>query len=90
MARKCEEMSLLPADGDIDDNQLRVKCPAFDGLSDFPPELSNLMHAGAPFLLINCYVCWFYGGENETTLGCSYPSIFLKKWSFGHGMIQRQ
>ena len=77
-------MSLLPEyDGDMDDNQLRVNGP-----SVFPPELSDLMHAGAPFLLANCYVCWFYGGEDETQICCSYPSISLKKWSFEHGMVQ--
>lgn len=54
---------------------VEIRCP-----SDFPEELSHLMHAGEPGLLRNCYVCWFYGGETETTLGCSYPSIFLEKY----------
>lgn len=53
---------------------LMVECP-----SDFPPELSHIMHAGAPELLRNCYVCGCYGGENDTEIYCSYPSLRIKK-----------
>lgn len=51
-----------------------VDCP-----SDFRPEISHLMHAGAPDLVRNCYVCWLFGGETETEISCGYPSLTLKK-----------
>lgn len=53
---------------------IMVECP-----SKFEPELSHLMHSGAPDLLRNCYVCSFYGGETETEIFCSYPSLRIKK-----------
>ena len=53
-----------------------VDCP-----SDFRPEIEHLMHAGAPYLLRNCYVCWLFGGETDTEIYCSYPSLTLKKFT---------
>ena len=53
---------------------LTINCP-----SKFEPELSHLMHSGEPYLLRNCYVCWFYCGETEKNIRCSYPSLSLKK-----------